>query len=91
MSVPHLFQHIQYLYRLSIQRRMFTRVFCTKPSKQGSTTSVFYSFPDIDECKMPKPCDVTADCRNTVGSFICSCNSGYTGDGFNCTGECVYI
>ena len=36
---------------------------------------------DIDECGS---CDKNADCENTVGSFICSCKSGYLGNGFLC-------
>ena len=30
-------------------------------------------------------CDVNAECINTAGSFLCVCNAGYSGDGFNCT------
>ena len=35
---------------------------------------------------MANDCDVNADCTDTVGSYDCSCRSGYEGDGFNCTG-----
>ena len=31
-------------------------------------------------------CDENANCTNTVGSYNCSCNHGYEGDGFNCKG-----
>ena len=41
---------------------------------------------DVDEC-LNKPCDVNATCNNTVGSFICKCISGYTGNGRTCSGE----
>lgn len=48
------------------------------------------SFADIDECLSGNnSCDVNADCSNTVGSYNCSCNIGYTGDGFNCTSKIV--
>ncbi|XP_066287644.1 fibropellin-1-like [Branchiostoma lanceolatum] len=30
-------------------------------------------------------CDVQASCTNVPGSFTCSCNAGYTGDGVSCT------
>ncbi|KAL9980621.1 hypothetical protein ACROYT_G009230 [Oculina patagonica] len=30
-------------------------------------------------------CHLNATCNNTVGSFGCICNDGYTGDGLNCT------
>ncbi|KAF7146539.1 hypothetical protein RHSIM_Rhsim04G0076800 [Rhododendron simsii] len=38
---------------------------------------------DIDECKDPNlnDCDVNATCTNTPGSFSCSCNPHYFGDG----------
>ncbi|CAK8696725.1 unnamed protein product [Clavelina lepadiformis] len=40
---------------------------------------------DINECdEQPTPCDVNAHCDNVVGSFICTCNVGYNGDGKNC-------
>ena len=26
-------------------------------------------------------------CNNTIGSYNCSCNGGYDGNGFNCTGD----
>ena len=41
---------------------------------------------DIDEC-LSDSCDSNATCINTVGSFTCTCDSGYSGDGFQCTGE----
>ena len=30
---------------------------------------------------------MNATCNNTVGSYECSCNEGYTGDGWNCSGK----
>ena len=41
---------------------------------------------DIDECATD-PCDNNAFCNNTVGSYDCFCNDGYTGDGFFCHGK----
>ena len=32
-------------------------------------------------------CDENANCTNIDGSYNCSCNHGYEGDGFNCTGN----
>ena len=44
-------------------------------------------FLDIDECTLSiDSCDNNATCNNTVGSYTCTCNIGYTGDGFTCTG-----
>ena len=41
---------------------------------------------DFDECE-ESPCGLNATCNNTEGSYICSCNSGYVGDGLQCSGE----
>ena len=43
--------------------------------------------PDIDECSISTPCDTNAQCSNTPGSYICSCNVGFTGNGTHCTGN----
>ncbi|XP_068705901.1 uncharacterized protein [Montipora foliosa] len=40
---------------------------------------------DIDECSAGNNCDLNAVCANTEGSYHCSCNKGYTGDGRHCT------
>jgi cysteine-rich repeat protein len=41
---------------------------------------------DIDECAMGTDnCDANATCTNTVGSFTCACDFGYTGDGVTCS------
>ena len=46
-----------------------------------------YDFTDIDECKGNRFCHVNATCVNTLGSHVCQCHAGYTGNGRNCTGE----
>ena len=46
-----------------------------------------YYLADIDECAEGEPCDVNADCVDADGSFSCSCEPGFSGDGFNCTRE----
>ena len=43
-------------------------------------------YADINEC-LSDVCHVNAICTNTLGSFVCSCSSGYTGDGVTCSGE----
>ena len=43
---------------------------------------------DVDECS-GSPCDNNAACSNSDGSFTCTCNDGFTGDGSTCTGEII--
>ena len=50
----------------------------------------FFCFgADVNECEIDilHNCHGDAQCSNTEGSFNCFCNSGYTGDGKNCTGR----
>ena len=43
---------------------------------------------DIDECERETHnCDLNALCNDTFGSFMCTCNSGYAGNGITCTSE----
>lgn len=63
---------------------------CTPPPTESCFNTNSYYFKnehilDNDECAS-SPCDVNARCTNTPGSFTCKCNSGYSGDGFNCVG-----
>ena len=45
-------------------------------------------YVDINECEdNPEICDINANCTNTIGSYMCSCSSGYTGNGIMCTGK----
>ena len=42
---------------------------------------------DVNECEMnPNICGENTDCNNTIGSYVCTCNAGFTldNDG-NCT------
>ena len=42
-------------------------------------------FEDTDECSSGShDCSADAYCNNTVGSFICSCKAGFSGDGKKC-------
>ena len=53
--------------------------------------TLFSFCSDINECELSSlnDCDENADCIDTIGSYNCSCNSGYEGDGFNCTGYTI--
>ena len=49
-----------------------------------------YDFTDIDECKGNHSCHMNATCTNTIGSHVCDCHPGYSGNGQSCTGTwCV--
>lgn len=40
---------------------------------------------DIDECaRGTHECDVNANCTNMDGTFMCICDTGFTGSGFQC-------
>ena len=48
---------------------------------------MFTYYSDINECQTNNGgCSPNATCTNTFGRFVCTCNSGLTGNGFNCTG-----
>ena len=44
---------------------------------------------DVDECaEGTHDCHDNADCYDVIGSFVCMCSAGYSGDGVeNCTGK----
>ena len=55
----------------------------TPVSLQMSSVSL-----DVEECQDEiHNCDVNALCKNTDGSFKCTCLQGYSGDGVNCFGK----
>jgi hypothetical protein len=48
---------------------------------------MFLYYLDTNECLPDSPCRANATCNNTEGSYICTCDSGYSGDGFTCNGR----
>ena len=46
-----------------------------------------YLVLDIDECLSENECHVNATCTNTIGTYNCTCEKGYGGDGRNCSGK----
>ena len=48
--------------------------------------------PDVDECDAgSNDCHAQAMCSNTDGSFTCTCNDGYAGNGTECSGKRNYL
>lgn len=47
-----------------------------------------HCFPDIDECATASLyCSADATCKNTKGSYKCTCKQGFSGDGKECEGD----
>ena len=54
----------------------------------GSSMVIYLCLPsDINECSGTHSCDENAACSNTNGSYSCHCNTGWSGNGFNCTSK----
>ena len=49
--------------------------------------SYYKSFRLFKELCSTNPCDINAGCTDTTGSYICTCNTGFTGSGIVCTGK----
>nr|XP_057922474.1 sushi, von Willebrand factor type A, EGF and pentraxin domain-containing protein 1 isoform X2 [Doryrhamphus excisus] len=58
------------------------KIHCANSGKWGSNPPACL---DVDECALGSDCDSHASCRNTDGSYICTCIHPYSGDGKNCT------
>ena len=50
-------------------------------------TISFVLYLDIDECSTANTCPANSTCSNTVGSFMCSCDSGFVKNGDLCAGN----
>ena len=47
---------------------------------------------DTDECfEGRNTCHSNATCMDTDGSFECTCDNGFTGNGYNCSGKSQLI
>ncbi|KAK3707305.1 hypothetical protein QZH41_014811, partial [Actinostola sp. cb2023] len=44
----------------------------------------YYTAVDLNECRIPGTCHSNATCKNTIGSYVCTCKISYTGDGKSC-------
>ena len=51
----------------------------------------YITFSDIDECALAThDCHLNANCTNMNGTHNCTCNDGYSGDGFTCEGRFLF-
>ena len=74
-------------YPITPQYILFKQASLTKKVMLFDKKPLCAYFLDLDECTTGShSCDVNSVCQNTVGSYKCSCNAGYTGDGKPCNG-----
>ena len=52
--------------------------------------SYLSSILDVNECEEFAYCHEKAKCHNTRGSFRCTCNEGFAGDGEECVEDIAY-
>lgn len=45
---------------------------------------------DVNECQRG-PCGENASCMNTLGSYLCVCKNGFTGNGESCQGTVLSV
>lgn len=72
--------------RKSCQTFSFVSYIC-KSLHTSETCVSNLCYSDTNECNSgAHDCHAQAYCNNTDGSFTCTCNEGYCGDGRLCTG-----
>lgn len=82
-------------YRCRTGYRVIGRNTVALCKNDGQWTVNKPSCRDINECSN-NPCHSHAECKNTDGSYTCTCSDGYYGDGTSCTGKinqkcCLFI
>lgn len=59
----------------------------TRSSFRISLMLYLCTYADVDECAtLENDCHENANCTNNVGSYYCTCITGYTGNGTLCEG-----
>ena len=58
--------------------------------REGFLLNTIGNCSDIDECSAVNDCDEHAECVNLAGSYACSCQPGFYGNGSSCSvGNCT--
>jgi len=76
-----------------LKSQHFTEGLPSTDNKKDEVVIVFVKFyfdlhADVDECAVDHGnCSENAICTNLLGSYNCTCPTGFYGDAFNCTGE----
>ena len=76
---------------VTCRKKSFTQICITYLNLEK--THIYYVvclmlFVDDVEClKTPPVCDTNANCKNTLGSYLCSCKEGFKGDDKTCQGK----
>ena len=71
-------------FRGKLQRSHLKRIH--KKQEKTINYQIVLIILDTNECNGTSPCHANATCNNTVGSYICTCDPGFTGDGVTCNG-----
>ena len=76
------------MHNLLTYNAVIVTIYHNEATRDVVTNTVIKYSLDFDECAAPdlNNCDENAECNNTIGSYTCSCHSGYYGDGFECLG-----
>ena len=78
------------LFRVSIINTNFFCIFIFSFLLYFHVIQCTITYTDIDECEQgTHDCNANATCMNTPGSYNCTCNFRFTGNGHNCEG--MYI
>ena len=72
-----------------VARYILRCLFCDK-ARGWNDSQYFKLVLHIDKCQEIS-CGTNATCTNTKVSLRCTCNTGFYGDGYNCTGKPVSL
>jgi hypothetical protein len=83
-----LYINLSLVFTYSSEAAVIRWVETVNLSRKGLTsTDWFKCFLDLNECDGVNYCDGNAMCSNTDGSYDCTCNNGYSGNGRQCEGN----